>query len=77
MEDRRVNVQHIQSMVNKKSLKSGVDVTAVMKKCGSTGIDPNFLATCYQISTFFRCIFENLRQLTSMNESDLTKFFSR
>lgn len=72
-----MNVQYIQDMVDRRSPGSGVDVASVVKQCGSTGIDPNNMATCYQISTLMRCIFGHLRKLTSTNDSDLTRFFKR
>lgn len=70
-----MNVQHIQNMVNRRSPGSNVNVESVVTKCGSTGIDPNNLATCYQTSTLMRCIFGHLRELTSTKESDLIRFF--
>lgn len=75
MKNRQVNFQRIQNMVNQRSPESDVDVAAIIEKCGSIGIDPNNLSTCYQTSTLMRCIFDNLRKLTSTNESDLTRFF--
>lgn len=74
MVNRKVDVQQIESMINRGKPGCGVDVKAVIKKCGSTGIDPNNLSSCYQTSTLMRCIFGHLRTLTSTNESDLTRF---
>lgn len=77
VENRRVNVEYIQDMIRRRSPGSNVDVASVVEKCGSTGIDPDHLATCYQTSTLIRCIFGHLRELTSTKESELTRFFER
>lgn len=49
----KVNVQRVESMVDRRFPGSKAYVSSAITKCGSTGIDPNNLATDYHTSTFF------------------------
>lgn len=62
-------------MMNNKYPASEVDVTSAINKCGSTGIDPDNLVSTYHTSTFFRCLFEEMREQASADDSDFIQCF--
>lgn len=70
----KVNTRRIQVMIDERFPGNRINLMSAIDECGSTGIDPNSLASCYQTATFFRCLFFKLHKLTE--ESDIAKIFT-
>lgn len=70
MSGKSVNTEQVQLIIKSRYPGKNVNLSESMKSCSSTGLDSNNLSSIYQVSTFFRCLFEKLQQQISKNKSD-------